>query len=176
MLEIGEGESFVMTKNEKFELVEKFIVENREAHYRLAYSYVRNKENALDIVQDAILKALSSIDRLEETAYLKTWFYRIIVNTSIDFIRKHQRITVMDDDILGIHLPQLEDDIIDMDLHDAIDQLPPKYRSLIILRFFEDLKIDEIAVVMDENVNTIKTRLYAALKKLRIEVGEEFRL
>lgn len=176
MLEIGEGESFVMKKNEKFELVEKFIVENREAHYRLAYSYVRNKENALDIVQDAILKALSSIDRLEETAYLKTWFYRIIVNTSIDFIRKHQRIIVMDDDILGIHLPQLEDDIIDMDLQDAIDQLPPKYRSLIILRFFEDLKIDEIAVVMDENVNTIKTRLYAALKKLRIEVGEEFRV
>ena len=81
MLEIGEGESFVMTKNEKFELVENFIVENREAHYRLAYSYVRNKENALDIVQDAILKALSSIDRLEEIAYLKTWFYRIIVNT-----------------------------------------------------------------------------------------------
>lgn len=176
MLKIGEGESFVMTKNEKFELVENFIVENREAHYRLAYSYVRNKENALDIVQDAILKALSSINRLEETAYLKTWFYRIIVNTSIDFIRKHQRITVMDDDILSIHLPQLEDDIIDMDLQDAIDQLPPKYRSLIILRFFEDLKIDEIAVVMDENVNTIKTRLYAALKKLRIEVGEEFRL
>ncbi|WP_304626094.1 RNA polymerase sigma factor [Sporosarcina sp. BP05] len=176
MLEIGEGESFVMTKNEKFELVENFIVENQEAHYRLAYSYVRNKENALDIVQDAILKALSSIDRLEEIAYLKTWFYRIIVNTSIDFIRKHQRITVMEDDILSIHLPQLEDEIIDMDLQDAIDQLPHKYRSLIILRFFEDLKIDEIALVMDENVNTIKTRLYAALKKLRIEVGEEFRL
>ena len=176
MLEIGEGESFVMTKNEKFVLIENFIVENREAHYRLAYSYVRNKENALDIVQDSILKALSSIDRLEEIAYLKTWFYRIVVNTSIDFIRKQQRISVMDDDILGIHLPQLEDDIFDMDLHDAIDQLPPKYRSLIILRFFEDLKIDEIAVVMDENVNTIKTRLYAALKKLRIEVGEEFRL
>ena len=67
MLEIGEGESFVMTKNEKFDLVENFIVDNREAHYRLAYSYVRNKENALDIVQDAILKALGcSIDRLEE--------------------------------------------------------------------------------------------------------------
>ncbi len=47
---------------------------------------------------------------------------------------------------------------------------------LLFLRFFEDLKIDEIAEVMDENVNTVKTRLYAALKKLRIEVGEEFRL
>ena len=176
MLEIGEGESFVMTKNEKFKLVENFIVENREAHYRLAYSYVRNKENALDIVQDSILKALHSIDRLDELAYIKTWFYRIVVNTAIDFIRKHQRVTIMEDDILDIHLPQLEDEVTDIDLQNAIDQLPPKYKILIILRFFEDLKIDEIAEVTGDNVNTVKTRLYAALKKLRIEIGEEFRL
>ncbi|WP_203248202.1 RNA polymerase sigma factor [Sporosarcina beigongshangi] len=164
-----------MTKNEKFELVENFIVENREAHYRLAYSYVRNKENALDIVQDAIVKALHSVDRLDELAFLKTWFYRIIVNTAIDFIRKHQRVAVMDDDILDRFLPQLEDEITDIDLQKAIDQLPPKYKTLIILRFFEDLKIDEIAEVTGDNVNTVKTRLYAALRKLRIEVGEEFR-
>lgn len=176
MLEIGEGESFVMTKNEKFELVENFIVENREAHYRLAYSYVRNKENALDIVQDSIVKALHSVDRLDELAYMKTWFYRIVVNTAIDFIRKHRRVTVMEDDVLDSLLPQLEDDITDIDLQNAIDKLPPKYRTLIILRFFEDLKIDEIAEVTGDNVNTVKTRLYAALKKLRIEVGEEFRL
>ena len=165
-----------MIKKEKFELVENFIVENREAHYRLAYSYVRNKENALDIVQDSILKALKSIDRLDEISYLKTWFYRIIVNTSIDFIRKQQRITVMDNDILDVHLPRLEDKFNDLDLQDAISQLPLKYKSLIILRFFEDLIIDEIAVIMDENVNTVKTRLYAALKKLRIKIGEDFRL
>lgn len=64
----------------------------------------------------------------------------------------------------------------DMDLQDAIDQLPPKYKTLIILRFFEDLKIHEIAAITDLNVNTVKTRLYSALKKLRIEVGEDFRL
>ncbi|MBO1912006.1 hypothetical protein J4G37_45340, partial [Microvirga sp. 3-52] len=57
-----------MTKKEKFKLVEKFILENREAHYRLAYSYVRNKDTALDIVQESILKALNSIDRLDEIA------------------------------------------------------------------------------------------------------------
>ncbi|MBE1552976.1 RNA polymerase sigma factor [Sporosarcina limicola] len=165
-----------MTKNEKFILVENFIVENREAHYRLAYGYVKNKENALDIVQDAILKALNSIDRLEELAYLKTWFYRIIVNTAIDFIRKHQRVTLMDDDILVLHLPKIEDELTDMDLQDAIDQLPPQYKSVIILRFFEDLKIEEIAEIMGVNVNTVKTRLYTALRKLRVEMGEEFTL
>ncbi len=165
-----------MTKDEKFELVENFIVENQEAYYRLAYSYVRNKENALDIVQDAIVKALHSIDRLKEQSYLKTWFYRIVVNTSIDYIRKHQRVSVMDGDILALHLPQLEDEVSDLDLLDAIDQLPTKYKTIIILRFFEDLKIDEIAEITGDNVNTIKTRLYAALKKLRLEMGKEFSL
>jgi RNA polymerase sigma-70 factor, ECF subfamily len=165
-----------MTKNEKFLLVENFIVENQEAYYRLAYSYVRNKENALDIVQDSILKALHSIDQLKERCYLKTWFYRIVVNTSIDYIRKHQRVSVMDEDILAHHLPRLENEVTDIDLLGAIDQLPPKYKTIIILRFFEDLKIDEIAEITGDNVNTIKTRLYAALKKLRLEMGEEFRL
>ncbi|MDV6379113.1 sigma-70 family RNA polymerase sigma factor [Sporosarcina sp. GW1-11] len=162
-----------MTKTEKFKLIETFIIENQESHYRLAYSYVRNKENALDIVQEAIIKALQSIDRLDEIKYLKTWFYRILVNTSIDFIRKHRRVLVMDDEILGGYLPQTEDEQIDMDLLDALDALSAYEKSLIILRFFEDLKIEEVATVLGENVNTIKTKLYRTLRKLRIEMGEE---
>ena len=55
-----------MTRDEKFQLVENYIVENQQAYYRLAYSYVKNKENALDIVQEAVLKALRSIDRLAQ--------------------------------------------------------------------------------------------------------------
>lgn len=165
-----------MTKDDKFKLVESFIIEQREAHYRLAYGYVRNKENALDIVQDSIVKALRSIDRLEEISYLKTWFYRIVVNTSLDFIRKHQRMSVMDEDNLELLLPKTVDELEDMDLQEAVNHLSPQYKTIIILRFFEDMKIEEIAEITDSNVNTVKTRLYAALKKLRIEVGEEFRL
>lgn len=163
-----------MTRYTNFELVEQFILENKESHYRLAYGYVRNKENALDIVQEAILKALQSVDRLEEIRYLKTWFYRILVNTAIDFIRKNKRMTVMEDDVLGIHLPTTEMEWADLDLQQAIDELPPVYKTIILLRFFEDLKIEEIADITGDNVNTVKTRLYAALKKLRLKVGEEF--
>ncbi|MFD1205555.1 MULTISPECIES: RNA polymerase sigma factor [Sporosarcina] len=163
-----------MTKDEKFELVEAFIVEHQHAHYRLAYSYVKNKENALDIVQEAILKALRSVDRLSEVQYLKTWFYRIIVNTAIDFIRKHQRVTVMDDEILTVHLPASDNQVTDFDLQEAVDHLPPTYKTIIILRFFEDLKIEEIADITGDNVNTVKTRLYTALRKLRVDMGEEY--
>ncbi|MCM3638387.1 sigma-70 family RNA polymerase sigma factor [Sporosarcina luteola] len=162
-----------MTRDEKFELVEKYIVENQHIYYRLAFSYVKNKENALDIVQEAIYKALLSIDRLDEVNYLKTWLYRIVVNTSIDFIRKHQRVSIMEDDVLESHLPTSENEMSDLDLQDAVDQLPPTYKTIIILRFFEDLKLDEIAEITGDNLNTVKTRLYTALRKLRVEMGEE---
>lgn len=162
-----------MTKDEKFQLVESFIIKNRDAHYRLAYSYVRNKENALDIIQESVVKALQSIDRLNELAYLKTWFYRILVNTAVDFIRKHKRMTVTDDAILDTLLPPKENELTDIDLQDAINQLDPLEKSIIILRFFEDLKISEVATVLNKNNNTIKTNLYRILKKLRIEIGEE---
>ena len=162
-----------MTKDEKFQLVERYIVENQQTYYRLAFSYVKNKENALDIVQEAIFKALRSIDRLDEVNYMKTWLYRIIVNTAIDFIRKHQRVSTMEDDKLEGHLPTSENELNDLDLQDAVDKLSPTYKTIIILRFFEDLKIEEIAEITGDNVNTVKTRLYAALRKLRIEMREE---
>lgn len=162
-----------MTRDEKFELVEQYIVENQQTYYRLAYSYVKNKENALDIVQESIFKALRSIDRLDEVDYLKTWLYRIVVNTSIDFIRKHQRVSIMEDEILESHLPVSENEMSDLDLREAVDHLPPTYKTIIILRFFEDLKLEEIAEITGHNLNTVKTRLYSALRKLRVEMGEE---
>lgn len=162
-----------MTKDEKFEQVERFIIEHQHAHYRLAFSYVKNKENALDIIQDAIVKALRSIDGLQEAKYMKTWFYRILVNTAIDFIRKHQRVSIMPDEILDTHLPPSENNVRDFDLQEAVDQLSPTYKTIILLRFFEDMKIEEIAEITGDNVNTVKTRLYAALRKLRVEMGEE---
>ncbi|AXI00782.1 RNA polymerase subunit sigma-70 [Sporosarcina sp. PTS2304] len=163
-----------MTTKEKFQLVESFLVENQETHYRLAYSYVRNKENALDIVQDSIVKALQSIHGLKEISFLKTWFYRILVNTAIDFIRKHKRMTVTEDAVLNTLLPHVQNEPSNTDLQNAINRLDPFEKSLIILRFFEDMKIDEVAIILNENKNTIRTKLYRTLKKLRLVVGEEY--
>ncbi|MFJ8063481.1 RNA polymerase sigma factor [Psychrobacillus sp. NPDC096426] len=162
-----------MTKNEKFQLVENYIVENQNDYYRLAFSYVKNKENALDIIQDSILKALKSIDNLEETQYIRTWFYRIVINTSLDFIRKHGRMQAWDDDMLHSILPEQHDLEKDYDLYEAIDHLREPYKTIIVLRYLEDLKIDEIAEIQNENPNTIKTRIYSALKKLRVNMEKK---
>lgn len=149
-----------------------YVIKNKESHYRLAFSYVKNTDDALDIVQESICKAISTLDTLKTPSYLKTWFYRILVNTSIDFLRKRKKLMVVDDITASNFNLSKVDDYEDIDLQRALEELPVQYRSVVVLRFFEDLKIEEIAVILDENVNTIKTRLYKALELLRIKMND----
>ncbi len=154
------------------EQITDYIIKNKERHYRLAYSYVKNADDALEVVQESIYKAISTMDSLKTPDYLNTWFYRIIVNTAIDLLRKRKKVVVMDDETLSNYDLSTVDRYADIDLHKALEDLPIQYRSIIVLRFFEDLKIEEIAAVLDENVNTIKTRLYKALRMLRVQLDD----
>lgn len=152
--------------------LEDYIIENKELFYRLAYSYVKNIDDALDVVQESIYKAFSSIDSLENFSYIKTWFYRIVVNVSLDFLRKRKREIVTSEEFLFNNDIGTVDNYADMDLEKALEGLSGNYRSIIVLRFFEDLKLGEIAEILDENINTVKTRLYKALEILRISMDD----
>ncbi|MBN6189008.1 sigma-70 family RNA polymerase sigma factor [Aneurinibacillus sp. BA2021] len=160
-------------KNKLEKVLIRFITENKENVYRLAFSYVKNKENALDIVQDSIHKALLSSKTLKSEDSMKSWFYRIVVNTSLDFLRKQKKIQLVDDKTLELHSPTSKDVYHDIDLEKALEELPYAFRTVIVLRYFEDLKIEEIAEVMNENISTVKTRLYQGLRKLRVKMSDE---
>ncbi|PBE51488.1 RNA polymerase subunit sigma-70 [Clostridioides difficile] len=160
-----------MFKSLKRTKVEKYIIDNKDSFYRIAYSYTKNEEDALDVVQEAMYKALYSVENIKEVNYIKTWFYKILVRTSIDFIRKNRKYNNMTDIDLIDETGEY-DKYTDLDLRRALEELPIEYKSIIILRFFEDLKIEEVAIILDENVNTVKTRLYTALKKLKLKIEE----
>ncbi|MBH7538273.1 sigma-70 family RNA polymerase sigma factor [Clostridioides difficile] len=160
-----------MFKSLKRTKVEKYIIDNKDSFYRIAYSYTKNEEDALDVVQEAMYKALYSVENIKEVNYIKTWFYKILVRTSIDFIRKNRKYNNMTDIDLIDDTGEY-DKYTDLDLRRALEELPIEYKSIIILRFFEDLKIEEVAIILDENVNTVKTRLYTALKKLKLKIEE----
>jgi len=85
------GETRAMVKNTLEEQISEHVIEFKDRYYRLAYSYVKNSDDALDIVQESIYKAFASLDSLKSPSYIKTWFYKIIVNTSIDFLRKKRK-------------------------------------------------------------------------------------
>ena len=68
-----------------------YIRDNQDKLYRMAFSYTKNEDAALDIVQEAITKALKNIDKLKEEKYVNTWFYRIVINECLQYIKKTKR-------------------------------------------------------------------------------------
>ena len=140
-----------MRKDSLEEQIAECAIEYKENYYRLAYSYVRNADDALDIVQESIYKAISSTDSLRDTAHMRTWFYRIVVNTSLDFLRKRRRTNIVGNDELSNIDCGKVDEYENFDLRSALGKLPGNCRTIIVLRYFEDLKIEEIAEILNEN-------------------------
>lgn len=158
-----------MSRHKKiYILLVDYIQNNQEKFYRVAFSYCKSKEDALDIVQDAIYKALKSYKSVHTEQYIASWFYRILINTSITHLRRKKDVVPFGD-VEEVVLEEKEY----LDLYDSIDKLLPEERTLIILRFFEDLKIKDISDILEINTNTIKTRLYKVLKKLKVELDCE---
>ncbi|NMA69780.1 MAG: sigma-70 family RNA polymerase sigma factor, partial [Desulfitobacterium sp.] len=122
--------------------LEDYLLANQQTIYRLAYSYVKNPEDALDITQEAVFKAIAGVDSLKNPQGMKTWVYRIVSNTALDFLRKQKRLVIMDDENLVFHLEESKvnwDEGKDLDLALAMEKLPPRERGRIVLRYFEDL-------------------------------------
>ncbi|MBR5579547.1 MAG: sigma-70 family RNA polymerase sigma factor [Lachnospiraceae bacterium] len=154
-----------------------YIVKNQEMFYRLAYSYVQNKESALDVVQNAICVALEKCDTIRNPAAIRTWFYRVIVNEALQYLRSHKREISYDPQVMGEELlKQSYEEKFGMEeneIYQKVLALPPKIKTIVVLRFYEDLSLKEIAEITQENLNTVKTRLYRGLAELGKHFKEE---
>ncbi len=145
-----------------------YILQNKETHYRLAYSYVKNKEDALDIVQDSIVKALKYQHNLKDIAYLNTWFYKIIINTAKTHLQKQKRYFTTDESLLEDYTPPIYDEYRHFELEEALSQLSYKEKTIILLRYFNQFELKEVADITDQNLSTVKSTLYRSLKKLKL--------
>ena len=160
-------------KQDLYEQVIIYIIENQDKFYRLAYSYVRDQEEALDAVQNAVCKALERYDELRNGAAVKTWFYRIVVNESLSILRERRK-TVQTGGELQEEETYVEKGFEppDEDLYEQINRLEMETQEIIKLRFYEELSLREIAEVMEMNVSTVKTKLYRGLKTLKLSIQE----
>lgn len=151
-----------------------YIKENQSQFYRLAYSYVKNREEALDLVQDAVVRALERRHTLRNQEVVRTWFYRILVNLCLDHLRRRQKVIFLEEP-LELERPREAGHGAEerMDLADALERLPPNLKTVVFLRFYQDMQLQEIAQVTGENLSTVKTRLYRALNLLHLDLSEQ---
>lgn len=151
----------------KKQLLENYLINNIDSAFRFAYSYTKNREDAEDVVSESIIKALKSVKTLKDDSNIKPWFYKIIVNTALTHLKKKKRFVYINYDELE---NGKDDDYSNISFEDLTEKLDVKYKSIIILRFFENMSIKEISQVLAINENTVKTRLYTALKILKIQL------
>lgn len=144
------------------------VLEKKDLLYHKALTLLRNEFDAADAVEDSIIKGFEGLNRLEEPRYFHTWLVRILINTCIDIQRKNQKTVFLyepREEADNLHLAEAAD--LRLDLQQQLDSMDPKYRTVLILRFFEDQTIEEIARVMGLPPGTVKSRLFYGLRKLR---------
>lgn len=153
--------------DEKEAVIEQILCEKYNSYYRMAYSFVRNEADAEDIVQEGAYRAIKNSNSLKCTEFASTWIYRIMLNEIYRSLG-HKKILSLDDE--SIPEPAAEDVYENIDLKRALNMMSENDRAVIQLKYFEDLKLDEIAEILEENLSTVKSRLYRGLKKLRMEL------
>lgn len=169
-----------MDKDEKEQLLEKVMFEYGNELVRLAFSYVKEAESAKDIVQNAFIKCYKNLDSFRYDAQLKTWLYRITINECKDYLKswnyKMVQVKSFVNETAKSILPSTEKAVIDKynneEIKDTIFSLPKVYREVVYLYFYESLKTEEIAEVLDIPVNTVKTRLRRAKQRLEPMIKE----
>lgn len=151
--------------------VEDAVLNSYETMYRIAYTYVKNEEDALDIVQESAYKAIRNCGQVKKERYIQTWLCRIVINTSMDFLRKTQREFPIEE-LYEVNEPEITDQYEDFDMTKAMNTLTERERAVVILRYFEDKKLEDIAYILNANLSTVKSLLYRSLKKLKLEMVE----
>ena len=148
--------------------IEQEILKSYQSLYRLAYSYVKNPDDAMDIVQESAYKAILHAQDMRSEDTVKSWLCRITVNTALDLLRQKAREPSVEE------IPETgkEDTYEDTDLLRALDILDSREKTIVMLRYFEDMKLSEIVRVTGENLNTVKSILYRSLRKLKIRLEE----
>lgn len=164
------------------EIVELF----QDKLYRVCYRMLGNKHEAEDIAQEAFVRAFINIHTFDTNRKFSTWLYRIGTNLCIDRIRKKKPDFSLDADVTGTEgltmysqvastdeLP--EEEVLKMEMQDRvqyeISRLPDKYRAVIVLKYLEDLPLQEISDILGMPLGTVKTRIHRGREVLRKQLS-----
>ncbi len=160
-------------KKHNYDILADYITGNQDKFYRLAFTYVHQKEAALDIVQNAVVKALQSYESIRNISFIKTWFYRILVNESLSYLRKAQREYPMDLSSILETAYSGSDGTEKLEVFQIVNHLPEPGRTIIFLHYYEGFTIKEISQIKEMKLSTVKYHLYASLEKLKEMIKEE---
>ncbi len=173
-------EKKVLSEKEILEVIQKgnkeayqeIVVRYMQSAYYVALSFVHNQQDALDISQDAFIRAFRRIKKFDTEKPFFPWFYKILKNLCIDYFKRRQRRNEVPLENVRVLEVEHEDREMKKALWKGIEELPPEQKEIIILRYFRQLSYQEMAEVLGKPIGTIMSSLYYAKKRLKGIVGK----
>lgn len=171
-------ELVISYKNGNKNSLEKLYIKYKRSLLRIIWYYVNNLEDAEDVLQMLFLKLIDSIKKYKiyKDVKFRTWLYRVAINTAKDFLKKKKcklnidfNVDIIDNRMDVIE--NLENKEVVIKVRNSIFQLPDKYKELITLIYFENLRYEDVAKILNKPVGTIKSRCNYALNLLRKKMG-----
>lgn len=187
---VGGGNLMEQMIREKIKLVKKgdqsafeeVVLFYQNKIYQHCYRMLGNAHEAEDIAQEAFIRAYVNIHSFDEGRKFSSWLYRIATNLSIDRLRKRKPDYFLDAEVKGGDglnmysrlqseessiVEEVENNELQRYIHGEISQLPPKYRSIIMLRYLEEFSLKEISEMLEIPMGTVKTRIHRGREALR---------
>lgn len=144
--------------------------------YSQAYYFTQNCDDAYDVSQEVFLKVFKSLNRLRNNLVFEAWLRRIIVNTALDYLRQRPKEKEFQNPSDISSIGHASDELPDSPIYakelqskilNAIDQLPDKQKKVFILRYYDDLPLEEIAKTLGRSTGTVKANLFYATQKIK---------
>ncbi len=150
------------------------VIVNRymQSAYYIALGFVHNQQDALDVSQDAFIKAFRKIKMFDTSKPFFPWFYRLMRNLCIDHLKRKQRTREIPLDDVRILSAREEDKDLKKTLWKGIEELPFEQREVVILRYFRQLSYAEIAELIGKPLGTVMSSLFYAKKRLKGILGK----
>jgi RNA polymerase sigma-70 factor, ECF subfamily len=144
---------------------------SRPTMYKVAKSILKNDEDCADAIQESILKSFKSLKTLKNPQYFKTWLTRILINECSKILNQRKNKVLLEQQNLSI---SHEDTYKDMEVWQAVKSLEDDIRTIVVLYYFEDISVKEIASILDIPQGTVKSRLSRARERLGqiLKMGE----
>lgn len=142
---------------------------HKETLLRTAMAFLKSEHDALEALQEVTYRAYKKIHTVREPAYIKTWLVRIMMNYCQDQLKRGKRLVLTGEvaDSIG------KEDVSQIELAEVLATLTPDEQQLIYLKYFQEVKIKEIAELSNIPEGTVKSRLHKILRSLRSHFGDK---
>ena len=135
--------------------------------FNIAYGYTHNRDDSIDIMQNAYVALLESNREFESNEHIKYFLIRVTINQSLDFLRSSYNKKVIKNNDFIIKVPEESKKELPYDLSKIVNALPEKYKTIIVLYYYDDMKIKDISMILKISESAVKKRLERARNRIR---------